>query len=235
MRLDMGRSPRRWCERPLRGPGMRPAEAGHCLLPAPRGRGVERRAMGRCSGEIASQALMARSEPRDVGANSLGAPGLRPVASGASLGGESSDGEMFRRNRVASAYGAFRASGRRRKQPWGARPPPGRVWGLPWVVIAVEGDRNAVLPGGLRRDRRKGNGRRGVGDGCEARRRNANCRSRAAGSYDRKRGETRLRRKGSWRGGRARAFWWMRDRGSWIPSWTRRNAGRFRPLSESWR
>ena len=81
----------------------------------------------------------------------------------------------------------------------------------------------------------QGNGRRGVGGGCEARRRNANCRSRAAGGYDRKRGETRLRRKGSWRGGRARAFWWMRDRGSWIPSWTRRNAGRFRPLSESWR
>ena len=27
----------------------------------------------------------------------------------------------------------------------------------------------------------------------------------------------------------------MRDRGSWRPSWTRRNAGRFRPLSESWR
>ena len=37
------------------------------------------------------------------------------------------------------------------------------------------------------------------------------------------------------RGGPATAFRWMRDRGSWIPSWTRRNAGRFRPLSESWR
>ena len=36
-------------------------------------------------------------------------------------------------------------------------------------------------------------------------------------------------------GGPATAFRWMRDRLSWRPSWTRRNAGSFRPLSESWR
>ena len=187
MRLDMGRSPRRWCERPLRGPGMRPAEAGHCLLPAPRGRGVERRAMGRCSGEIASQALMARSEPRDVGANSLGAPGLRPVASGASPG-------------------------------W-------RSW---WRVTATR-----KLPGGLRRDRRKGTGgaawpmvaRRGAGMLTAGRERPA----ATTGN------EAKLVYGGRGAGGPATAFRWMRDRGSWRPSWTRRNAGRFRPLSESWR
>ena len=39
-----------WRERPPSGPRMRPAEAGPCLLRTPRGRGVERRAMGRCCG-----------------------------------------------------------------------------------------------------------------------------------------------------------------------------------------
>ena len=111
IRLDMDRSPRRWRERPLRGPRIRPAEAGHCLLPAPRGRGVERRAMGR----------------------------------------------WVRRKRVATAYGAFRASGRGRKLASGARPPPGRAWPS-WVAIAVVGTAMRNLRGGLRRDRRKGTG-----------------------------------------------------------------------------
>ena len=87
MRQDMGRSPRRWCERPLRGPRMRPAEAGHCLLPASRGRGVECRAMGRCSGGNASQSLMARSEPREDGAKRRRVPRVRPGRAGP-LGGD---------------------------------------------------------------------------------------------------------------------------------------------------
>ena len=77
MRLDMGRSPRRWRERPLRGPRICPAETGHCLLPRPGGRGAEGRAIGRCSGGMASQPLMARSEPQGDGAGSLRACGVR--------------------------------------------------------------------------------------------------------------------------------------------------------------
>ena len=78
-----------------------------------------------------------------------------------------------------------------------------------------------------------GNGRRGGRGGCGARRPSANCRSRAAGGYDRKRGESRLRRKGGRRAGGGVPV--DASQGSRRPSWTRRNAGRFRLLSESWR
>ena len=140
MRLDMGRSPRRWRERPLSGPRMRPAEAGHCLLPAPCGRGAEGRAMRRCSGGMASQPVMARFEPQGRAA---------------------------------------------------------------WAVVA----------------------RRGAGMLTAGRERPA----ATTGN------EAKLVYGGRGAGGPATAFRWMRDRGSWRPSWTRRNGGRFRPLSESWR
>ena len=134
-----------------------------------------------------SQPVVAGSELRGVGAKSLRAPGLRPVAPGASPG-----------------------------------------WRSRWRGTATR-----KLPGGLRRDRRKGTGgaawamvaRRGAGMLTAGQ-------ERPAATTE---NEAKLVFGGRGAGGAATAFRWMRDRGSWIPSWTRRNAGRFRPLSESWR
>ena len=83
---------------------------------------------------------------------------------------------MFRRKRVATAHGAFRARGE--GQGAFGRPDSARSR----VGPPLDGDRGG---GGSRcgnawagwSGSAEGNGRRGVGDGCEARRRNANCRS----------------------------------------------------------
>ena len=95
------------------------------------------------------------------------------------------------------------------------------------------GGPHAVTPGRAGRDRRKGTG--GAAWGVVARRGagmlTAGHERPAATTGN----EAKLVYGGRGAGGAAAAFRWMRDRGSWIPSWTRRNAGRFRPLSESWR
>ena len=139
----------------------------------------------------------------------------RPGSGGGRCSG---DEEMVRRD-GANSLGAQPASARSRLGPplGGDR----------------EGDRNGysragcVGIGGREREARRGGvvARRGAGMLTAGRERPA----ATTGN------EAKLVYGGRGAGGPATAFRWMRDRGSWIPSWTRRNAGRFRPLSEFWR
>ena len=187
MRLDMDRSPRRWRERPLRGP--------ECAPPRP--------ATGSCRRHAAGALNVGRwgDGPAKARRNRLwrvpsfgervqrgfGRPASARSCPGPPLGGDRGGGGPRRGNSRAGCAGI------------GGR----ETGGAAWAMVA----------------------RRGAGMLTAGRERPA----AATGN------EAKLVYGGRGAGGPATAFQWMRDRGSWRPSWTRRNAGRFRPLSESWR